>query len=102
MVEEHGGGRQLLRIRTWPRMITTALFLSLMFALLSAGALWDGALAVAIALGAGSIIPAAYAFADCAIATASLAAGIKAMDVNISTEETSADTKRVQVGAVEA
>jgi GT2 family glycosyltransferase len=37
-VEEHGGGKQLVKFRTWPRCSTAGITLALLFAALSAGA----------------------------------------------------------------
>jgi O-antigen biosynthesis protein len=37
-VEEHGGGKQLVRFRTWPKCSSAAIFLTLLFAVLSAAA----------------------------------------------------------------
>jgi GT2 family glycosyltransferase len=42
-VEEHGGGKQLLRFRAWPRCAPIGVALMLLFALLSAGAAWSQA-----------------------------------------------------------
>ena len=43
-VEEHGGGRQLLRIRSWPRFSRIGAGVALGFAALAAGAALDGRL----------------------------------------------------------
>jgi O-antigen biosynthesis protein len=37
-VEEHGGGKQLVRFRTWPKCSSAAIMLTLLFAVLSAAA----------------------------------------------------------------
>jgi len=42
-VEEHGGGKQLLKFRVWPRYSRIGLALTLLFAALSAGAAWNDA-----------------------------------------------------------
>jgi O-antigen biosynthesis protein len=51
-VEEHGQGRQLVRVRVWPRVSPGALALPLVLAPLASAAALDGAPAVAIILGA--------------------------------------------------
>lgn len=42
-VEEHGGGKQFLRFRAWPRCYPAAMVITLLFAFLSAGAAWSQA-----------------------------------------------------------
>lgn len=42
-VEEHGGGKQLVKFRTWPRCYTAGVVLTLLFAALSAAAAMAGA-----------------------------------------------------------
>src|SRR5439155_1319237 len=51
-LEYHGDGRQLLRIRSWPRCSAPAVVLTLTFAALSAGAAADHAWDACFALGA--------------------------------------------------
>jgi hypothetical protein len=70
-VEEHGGGKQLVRICSWPRVGPRAFALLLLFSFLAALAAVDGAWIVAavLLLTAGTV--AVSAFADCAAATAS-------------------------------
>jgi hypothetical protein len=58
-VEDHGLGRQLVRLRWWPRGAPVGLLLAVVFAALSAGAALDGAWAACAVLAA---IPAALAF----------------------------------------
>ena len=58
--EHHGDGRQLVRIRCWPRLTSAALALFPLFSIFSIGAAWDrswpasavlGAIAATLALG---------------------------------------------------
>jgi hypothetical protein len=70
-VEYHGDGRQLLRIRSWPRCSAAAMALTLTFAALSAGAAHDRAWDACFALGAVAVSVAARTLYECAAATAS-------------------------------
>jgi len=42
-IEEHGGGKQLVRFRTWPKFWPLAIMVDLVFALLGVGAAMDHA-----------------------------------------------------------
>lgn len=55
-VEEHGAGRQMLRIHAWPRLSGSARLLLPLFALLSLAAGLDGALVACTALGLISLL----------------------------------------------
>src|SRR6059058_2419480 len=50
-VEEHAGGKQLIRVRWWPVMPVAGPLLTLVFALLSRGAVRDQAWVAAAVLG---------------------------------------------------
>jgi hypothetical protein len=69
-VEEHGSGRQLVRVRFWPRVWLPGLMVAPGLAALAAGAalarVW---LAVAI-LGLAATVPPLLALRDCALGTA--------------------------------
>jgi O-antigen biosynthesis protein len=67
-VEEHGGGRQLLRFRAWPRCSRVGLALVAIFAGLGAGAAIDGTWIGAIVLGAAALLFAGSMAHDCAAA----------------------------------
>ena len=69
-VEYHGDGRQLLRIRSWPRCSAAALALTLTFAALCAGAAHDQAWNASFALGGVALLVAARMIHECAAATA--------------------------------
>lgn len=70
-VEEHGGGRQLIRIHSWPRVRPTPLAVICLFSVLAALAAADGAWIVAGVLAVTAAGGVLYVFADCAVATAS-------------------------------
>ena len=63
-VEEHGSGRQMLRIRVWPKLWLAALAAAALLALLAAAAWMDGAPAVASVLALGVIGLAGLAMLD--------------------------------------
>jgi len=69
-VEYHGDGRQLLRIRSWPRCSAATVALVLTFAGLSAGAAHDRAWDAFFALGAVALLVASRTLHACAAATA--------------------------------
>jgi GT2 family glycosyltransferase len=51
VVEEHGGGRQLFRVRVWPRATLTGRIAALVLVLLGAVAVYQDQIGVAIAIG---------------------------------------------------
>jgi len=55
-VEDHGAGTQFVRFRSWPRFSRVAVVLSLLFALLSADAVEDGAWSAAAIVGAITLL----------------------------------------------
>jgi GT2 family glycosyltransferase len=66
--EEHGGGKQLIRLRSWPKVPGPAL--AVLFALVGLACLAaaDGAWIITIVLGAATAAIATLAYADCAVA----------------------------------
>src|SRR2546422_307382 len=71
-VEEHAGGKQLIRVRWWPVMPVAGPLLTLVFALLSRGAVRDHAWLAAAVLGLGAVLSAARAVEQCSAATATI------------------------------
>jgi GT2 family glycosyltransferase len=67
-VEEHGSGRQLLRIRSWPRCSRIGLGVALGFGVLAAAAALSGAWIVAAVMGAVVAVIVASMVKDCATA----------------------------------
>jgi hypothetical protein len=65
MVEEHGSGKQLLRLRVWPRTPWPALWLFFLLTFLGAAAAHDHAVLVAAILSTGALAVLALAWADC-------------------------------------
>src|SRR5439155_8644132 len=54
--EDHRAIRQLVRFRTWPRLSLTALGVVVIGAVLSLGALFDGAWTAGVVLGVASLL----------------------------------------------
>lgn len=71
VIEEHGGGKQLLRFRSWARIAPPSVVVFLFFALLSTVAVFDRASIAAAILGLTTLLLGVGALQDCAIATAS-------------------------------
>jgi GT2 family glycosyltransferase len=69
-IEEHGGGRQLVRFRSWPKCAPLALILALLFVSLAGAASFDGAWLAAGLLGLASIWLTIRILGDCALAKA--------------------------------
>jgi len=67
-VEEHGGGKQLLRFRVWPRPLRVGLGLVLALGILAASAAIDGTLVAAVLIGAVAVLLAGSIVRDCAAA----------------------------------
>ncbi len=68
LVEEHGAGCQLVRVRAWPKCSSTGLVLSLLFAALSALAAVGTAWHVSAILGTVAAAAALWILRDCATA----------------------------------
>jgi hypothetical protein len=67
-VEEHGAGRQFVRIRSWPRFSRIGAALMLGLAALAVGAAFEGATVVAVILGASALLILVSMIQDCATA----------------------------------
>jgi hypothetical protein len=72
VVEEHGGGKQLLRVRVWPRFSLLPFLLILLFAALAVFAFHDHARGAGAILGAIAASFILRAFYECAAGTASV------------------------------
>jgi GT2 family glycosyltransferase len=69
-IEEHGSGKQLIRLRVWPKISGFALSAALVLALLSGLAAADHATAVAVMLGLAVLFLGLQSLGDCATARA--------------------------------
>ena len=66
MIEEHGAGKQLFRLRAWPQIPRPAIGLLLLLGLLATLAAYDQAWLVALTLAVGALGIALIARAECA------------------------------------
>jgi hypothetical protein len=82
-LEEHGAGRQLVRLRVWPRLSPLGGAIAVGLGLLGAAALADGAWAVGGVLTTAALVVAVRIAQECAAATASL---LSVVDVGIRSE----------------
>ena len=76
-VEEHGAGRQLARLRTWPVPSRAAIVGAATLALLAALAAGDGAHAAAVALGAGAVALGGACLVGCCASVGALRAALR-------------------------
>jgi len=76
-VEEHAGGRQMIRLRSWPKISRLGFVLTLFFVVLAILASIDKAWYVYVILGVTATLTAVRSFGDCAVATASYLNAIK-------------------------
>jgi GT2 family glycosyltransferase len=76
-VEDHALGRQLVRFHSWPRFAPAGLWLTVLFAALSAGAALDGAAVAGVVLAAIPIALVLRAFLDCAAAMGAIAQALE-------------------------
>jgi hypothetical protein len=67
-IEEHGGGKQLVRFRTWPRCSSAGVVVIALFALLSGGAALDRAWVASAILGAVAATLALRMLWECSVA----------------------------------
>jgi hypothetical protein len=79
-VEEHGHGRQLLRLRTWPRCSPMGVTLTLVFAALSTTAAIDPSWPACVILGVAALLPALRTVQECAASTAAILRTLRPSD----------------------
>jgi GT2 family glycosyltransferase len=83
-VEEHGGGKQLLRLRTWPMVSRVGLGITGLFAIFTIGAALEGSFAAAPLLGWFGAVMAMWALHGCAQATSIYLAAVRVLRQNMS------------------
>ncbi len=71
-IEDHGGGRQLVRLRSWPRCSVAGIGAAVLLAGLATAAAVDGAWAVTAILGAAALVLGLRVFIESGRATAAL------------------------------
>jgi hypothetical protein len=79
-IEEHGGGKQLLRFRTWPRCSLPGVVVIALFASLCGGAALDHAWVASTILGAVAAALALRMLWECSVATAAILNIVRAGD----------------------
>jgi len=76
-VEEHPGGRQLVRLRWWPQVPPRALGFVFGGALLAAAAAQDHAWGAAAILGCGALLPALRSVTQCTAGMATITQAVR-------------------------
>ncbi len=71
VVEEHGAGRQVIRVGLWPRCTLGVLIGAALFGVLSGTAAQSGAWAASVMLGAGAVLLILRAMYECSVAMGS-------------------------------
>ncbi len=71
-VEDHAGGKQLLRLRYWPRIPERGPILVLAFAALAGAAARAHTWSAAVVLGLGAVLPALHIVEQCMAAMATI------------------------------
>jgi hypothetical protein len=79
-IEEHGGGKQLVRFHTWPRCSSAGVVVIVLFATLSGGAAFDHAWITSAILGIVTAMLALRMLRECSVATAAILSAIDACD----------------------
>src|SRR5581483_3627125 len=83
-IEEHGSGRQMLRIRAWPRVWLAGLAAAALLAVVAAGAWLSGAPVVTAVVGAGVVALAGLAMLD---GSAAMGVLVRALDAEAHEDE---------------
>ena len=79
-LEQHGSGRQLLRIHSWPRFSTPATLFALVLAELAWLAARDSAMTVSVALGGIALLLVSRMVHECAAATAAFLSVVRRIE----------------------
>jgi GT2 family glycosyltransferase len=90
-VEEHGGGKQLVRLRSWPKCSGIGIATALLLAGLSLGAALDRAWAACAILGVVAMLLTVWAIRDCATASGIL---LSALEKEVEEGDAPADLSR--------
>jgi hypothetical protein len=77
MVEEHGAGRQMIRLRAWPRIPGVTVGAAGLLTALAVAAGLNGSPVAAAGLGAGALVLAVAAYADAAAAMAAWRSAVR-------------------------
>jgi hypothetical protein len=82
-VEEHGGGRQLVRFRSRPGVARPWAFVALGLLVLTAWAALDHAWLGAAAVGSAALLVSIRMVGDCALASGALGAAVRALAADV-------------------
>jgi GT2 family glycosyltransferase len=82
-IEEHGSGKQLVRLRSWPRFSVIGITLTLLFSALSIGAELQHALVASVILGVIATLPSIRMLQECGGAMASALYAIKKLGTRL-------------------
>jgi GT2 family glycosyltransferase len=86
-IEEHGGGRQLLRVRSWPRFSRLGLLLVVLLGLLAVAAADDGAWAAVVTLAVCALLLTSQIWVESASAMAVLRTAVRRVGQAAATSE---------------
>jgi GT2 family glycosyltransferase len=76
-VEDHGGGKQMVRVRSWPKISRLGFVLTIFFTVLAILASIDQSWYVYVILGATAALTAVRTFGDCAVSTTPFLRAVK-------------------------
>ncbi len=79
-VEEHGGGKQLLRLGVWPKCSPVGLGIAGMFAALALASAWERSPIAAAILGAFAVIAAVWLLQSCSRAAATVEKAVQKLE----------------------
>jgi GT2 family glycosyltransferase len=79
-IEEHGAGRQLVRVRSWPRLSRLGILLGILLGLLATAAARDGERGVTVALTALALLLVSRMLVESASAVAAIRAAVREVD----------------------
>jgi GT2 family glycosyltransferase len=86
-IEEHGAGKQLVRVRSWPWCSPAMLVVALLFGGLATCAIVDRAVAASAILATASVLLLSRACYDYAAAAAAVMAGLRALEETLTNPE---------------
>jgi hypothetical protein len=90
-IEEHGGGKQLLRFRTWPRCSSAGAGVITLFAVLASGAALDHAWVATGVLGAVATALVLLALWECSVAATAVSNAVDGLENDIDSTSDAAD-----------
>jgi GT2 family glycosyltransferase len=86
-IEEHGAGRQLLRVRSWPKLSRLGILLTILLGLLALAAMRDDEPAVTVTLTALALLLASRMLVESASAVAAIRAAVRKVGRAVTAEQ---------------